>query len=90
MSLAVAEHNHWVLTQEASAKTSMRMSSLKIQPQGFLRLVFPRLGNETYEWQKVTTSVEDIVSGNKWCDHYGRMTIMNLTTGDLCKVGFCS
>lgn len=28
-------------------------------------------------WLQVTTSVEDLMSGSKWCDHYGTMVITN-------------
>jgi hypothetical protein len=86
ISVAVAESQHWNLVQEATAKTAMRPSSLKITPLGFVRLLFPALG-ERYEWHKVTTQVEDIVSGNKWCDHHGKMLVANVNTGDVCKVG---
>lgn len=85
VSVAVAESQHWNLVQEATAKTAMRPSSLKITPLGFVRLLFPALG-ERYEWHKVTTQVEDIVSGNKWCDHHGKMVVVNVDTGDVCKV----
>ena len=85
ISVAMAESPHWNLVQEATAKTSMRPSSLKITPLGFVRVLFPAL-NARYEWHKVTTQVEDIVSGNKWCDHHGKMVVVNVNTGDICKV----
>eukprot|EP00730_Choanoeca_flexa_P001493 TRINITY_DN10660_c0_g1_i3.p1 TRINITY_DN10660_c0_g1~~TRINITY_DN10660_c0_g1_i3.p1 ORF type:complete len:480 (+),score=125.64 TRINITY_DN10660_c0_g1_i3:68-1441(+) len=87
ISVCVAESNHWTLYQEAGVKSSMRPSSLKITPLGFLRVNFPKLGEE-YEWRKVVTQVEDIVSGNKWVDNHGKMFVTNVTTGMTCKVEF--
>eukprot|EP00043_Microstomoeca_roanoka_P015946 m.160568 g.160568 ORF g.160568 m.160568 type:complete len:457 (+) comp16363_c4_seq4:1438-2808(+) len=87
ISVGLAESKHWTLYQEAGAKTSLRPSSLKILPQGFLRLQLTQHG-ETYEWKKTGSSVEDIISGNKWVDHIGKMIITNLNTGDVCIVEF--
>ncbi|EDQ87298.1 uncharacterized protein MONBRDRAFT_33369 [Monosiga brevicollis MX1] len=85
ISVCVAESSLWTFYQEAGVKSSLRPSSLKVTPQGFIRVSFPAY-DETYEWQKVVTHVEDIVSGNKWVDHHGRMCVVNCRTGDTCKV----
>ncbi|EGD76570.1 oxysterol-binding protein 1 [Salpingoeca rosetta] len=87
ISVGVAESKHWTLYQEAGAKTSMRPSSLKIVPHGFVRVKL-HAHDETYEWSKVTTTVEDVLSGKKWVDHHGKLVVTCLNSGDVCLVEF--
>lgn len=51
---------YWLLLYRALLYT--RPSSLRVVPHGFLRLTLHAF-NETYEWSKVNTTVEDILSG---------------------------
>lgn len=42
-----------------------------------------------YEWSKVTSCIHNILSGQRWIEHYGEMSIKHTTTmGDVshCKV----
>lgn len=43
---------------------------------------------EHYSWTKVTTSVQNIIVGKLYLDHYGDMIIKNHRTGDMCVVTF--
>ncbi len=33
-----------------------------------------------YEWNKVTTCIHNILSGRRWIEHYGEVTIRNTAT----------
>lgn len=42
-----------------------------------------------YEWNKVTTCVHNILSGQRWIEHYGEVTIRNMkSSACLCKLTF--
>lgn len=87
LTVAIAESPNWELLQEAGADTKFRAISLKILPTGRVRLSLHRTGT-VFEWNKVTTSVEDIMSGNKWVDHYGNLVITNSATKDHAILSF--
>lgn len=47
-----------------------------------------RFGDQ-YEWNKVTTCVHNILSGRRWIEHYGEITIRNMkSSACLCKLTF--
>lgn len=87
MTAAFASSQEWELLQEAGGDTKFRPTCLKIIPKGRVRLKLHRTGS-VFEWNKVTTSVEDIMSGNRWVDHYGNLVITNSTTKDHAVVAF--
>mmetsp|Transcript_26189 Transcript_26189/g.68782 ORF Transcript_26189/g.68782 Transcript_26189/m.68782 type:complete len:516 (+) Transcript_26189:180-1727(+) len=76
MSASFTESPKWELAQESGGETKFRGTCLRIKPTGRIRVKLLPSGS-IFEWCKVTTSVEDIMSGNKWCDHYGTMVITN-------------
>lgn len=42
-----------------------------------------------YEWNKVTSCIHNILSGQRWIEHYGEMAIKNLNSDACqCKVTF--
>eukprot|EP00039_Didymoeca_costata_P008896 m.118269 g.118269 ORF g.118269 m.118269 type:complete len:426 (+) comp14276_c0_seq2:164-1441(+) len=81
------ESDSWEVACEVGVETKLRVNKLKLVPTGEFRLHLPKY-KEHYTWGKVTTSVEDIFSGNRWVDHYGTMEIKNLTTGHWATVKF--
>jgi len=87
MTAAFVSSQEWELLQEAGGDTKFRPTCLKIIPKGRVRLKLHRTGS-VFEWNKVTTSVEDIMSGNRWVDHYGNLVITNSTTKDHAVVAF--
>lgn len=53
-----------------------------------LLLCICRFG-DNYEWNKVTTCVHNILSGRRWIEHYGEITIRNTkSSACLCKLTF--
>lgn len=56
----------------------------------FTHLLILSFGDR-YEWSKVTSCIHNILSGQRWIEHYGEMSIKHSTTmGDVshCKVTF--
>lgn len=42
-----------------------------------------------YEWNKVTSCIHNILSGQRWIEHYGEMSIKNINSNDCqCKITF--
>lgn len=42
-----------------------------------------------YEWNKVTSCIHNILSGQRWIEHYGEMAIKNINSDDCqCKITF--
>jgi len=77
----------WELTQQFGAETRFRGTCLKVVPSGQIRLKFVKTG-QTFVWQKVSTNVEDIMSGNRWVDHFGTMLIISEATADKATIKF--
>lgn len=46
-------------------------------------MILSRFGDH-YEWNKVTSCIHNIVTGQRWIEHYGEMAIKNLN-GDACQ-----
>lgn len=60
---------------------------MEFQPLGMVNLQLPKTGDH-YQWNKVTTCVHNLFSGQRWVDQYGELKITNLTTGVVCKLTF--
>ncbi|KAJ1964908.1 hypothetical protein IWQ62_002799 [Dispira parvispora] len=43
---------------------------------------------EHYSWKKVITSVQGLIAGNPWMEHYGDLTVVNHRTGETCRLTF--
>lgn len=46
-------------------------------------ITFYRSGDH-YEWNKVTSCIHNILSGQRWIEHYGEITIRN-SRSDVCQ-----
>lgn len=54
-----------------------------------LTYIFPHSYGDHYEWNKVTTCVHNILSGRRWIEHYGEITIRNTKSSTcICKLTF--
>eukprot|EP01135_Chromosphaera_perkinsii_P006958 Nk52_evm7s634 gene=Nk52_evmTU7s634 len=87
VSASHAESKNYILREHMMIKNKFWGKSMEIYPYGSVTLVLPKW-NETYKWNKVTTTIHNIIAGKRYCDHYGEMIIENLTTGVKCKVVF--
>lgn len=56
---------------------------------GELCACFSRSFGDHYEWNKVTSCIHNILSGQRWIEHYGEMAIKNKNSNVCqCKVTF--
>ncbi|XP_030003865.1 oxysterol-binding protein-related protein 3-like isoform X2 [Sphaeramia orbicularis] len=74
--------------QDIRWKNKFWGKSMEIVPMGTTHLTLPAFGDH-YEWNKVTSCIHNILSGQRWIEHYGEMAIKNLSSdGCQCKVTF--
>ncbi|KAK9892006.1 hypothetical protein WA026_018194 [Henosepilachna vigintioctopunctata] len=58
---------------------------MEFQPLGNIHVLLPKTG-DLYTWNKVTTCVHNLFSGQRWVDQYGEL---NITNGRItCKLTF--
>ena len=75
---AAAEGRGWRLEADADVKSRFWGRSIELKPEGVLRLTFTGDG-DVYAWNKVTTSINNLILGKIYIDHGGIMRIRNLT-----------
>lgn len=61
---------------------------MEIVPIGTTHVILPVFGDH-FEWNKVTSCIHNILSGQRWIEHYGEIVIKNLNDDSChCKVNF--
>lgn len=86
---AAAEGRGWRLEADADVKSRFWGRSIELKPEGVLKLTFTDgngTGNEkadVYAWNKVTTSINNLILGKIYVDHGGIMRIRNLSSNGL-------
>ncbi|KAL7385145.1 hypothetical protein ABVT39_016562 [Epinephelus coioides] len=88
ISACHCESKNFTFWQDVRWKNKFWGKSMEILPIGTVNLMIPRFGDH-YEWNKVTTCVHNILSGRRWIEHYGEITIRNTkSSACLCKLTF--
>ncbi|XP_072300599.1 oxysterol-binding protein-related protein 6 isoform X7 [Eucyclogobius newberryi] len=88
VSACHCESKNFTVWQDVRWKNKFWGKSMEILPIGFVNLTIPSFGDH-YEWNKVTTCVHNILSGRRWIEHYGEITIRNTkSSACLCKLTF--
>uniref|UniRef100_A0A3B4W9Z3 Oxysterol-binding protein n=1 Tax=Seriola lalandi dorsalis TaxID=1841481 RepID=A0A3B4W9Z3_SERLL len=88
ISACHCESKNFTFWQDVRWKNKFWGKSMEILPVGTVNLMIPRFG-DNYEWNKVTTCVHNILSGRRWIEHYGEITIRNTkSSACLCKLTF--
>ncbi|XP_058013985.1 oxysterol-binding protein 2 isoform X2 [Ahaetulla prasina] len=77
----------WTLWQEITIASKFRGKYLSIMPLGTIHLEFHSSGNH-YIWQKVTSTVHNIIVGKLWIDQSGDIEILNHKSKDKCHLKF--
>ncbi|KAG2146531.1 Oxysterol-binding protein-domain-containing protein [Suillus bovinus] len=80
-----AEGKGWELNATSAGKTKFWGKSLEIIPLGTTRL---KIENDTYEWNKPSSFMRNLMMGTKYLEHCGKMTIENTTNGATCVLDF--
>jgi len=82
-----AENDLWSLTQNASAKTEFVRNSLELFPNSKTYIKMKHSGHTLFMTCPVS-KIHNVVVGSMWIEHYGDLTVRNLTTGDYAIVEF--
>ncbi|XP_027004926.1 oxysterol-binding protein-related protein 3 isoform X2 [Tachysurus fulvidraco] len=83
ISACHAESKNFIFWQDVRWKNKFWGKSMEIVPVGTTHVVLPGLGDH-YEWNKVTSCIHNILSGQRWIEHYGEICIKN-TSNDICQ-----
>ncbi|KAL8171264.1 LOW QUALITY PROTEIN: hypothetical protein V2J09_023068 [Rumex salicifolius] len=75
----------WKFWGDCNLKNKFQGRSIQIDPVGILTLEFD--DGEVYHWNKVSTSIYNIIIGKIYCDHYGTMQIQGSNKYS-CKIKF--
>ncbi|XP_046679682.1 oxysterol-binding protein-related protein 6-like isoform X3 [Homalodisca vitripennis] len=89
VSVCYAESRNFIFWQDARIKTKFWGKSMEFQPTGYVHVKLVRPGGEGHDWyryNKVTTCVHNLFSGQRWVDQYGELKI---SSGNItCKLTF--
>lgn len=82
-----ADSENYEFWQTSTLKTKFWGKSMELIPEGTVHVTLPSRGDH-FIWNKVTTCVRNLLSSNKWVEHYGEMVVTNVTTQEYCKIVF--
>ncbi|XP_076594116.1 oxysterol-binding protein-related protein 3 isoform X2 [Chaetodon auriga] len=83
ISACHAESKNFIFWQDVRCKNKFWGKSMEIVPVGTTHVTLPGFGDH-YEWNKVTSCIHNILSGQRWIEHYGEISIRN-TSSDICQ-----
>ncbi|XP_072250516.1 oxysterol-binding protein-related protein 3 isoform X1 [Leuresthes tenuis] len=83
ISACHAESKNFVFWQDVRCKNKFWGKSMEIVPVGTTHVTLPGFGDH-YEWNKVTSCIHNILSGQRWIEHYGEISIKN-SSSDICQ-----
>uniref|UniRef100_A0AAX7V3R5 Oxysterol-binding protein n=1 Tax=Astatotilapia calliptera TaxID=8154 RepID=A0AAX7V3R5_ASTCA len=88
VSACHADSKNFTFWQDVRWKNKFWGKSMEIVPMGTTRVTLPAFGDH-YEWNKVTSCIHNILSGQRWIEHYGEMAIKNINSNVCqCKITF--
>ncbi|XP_035287262.1 oxysterol-binding protein-related protein 3 isoform X2 [Anguilla anguilla] len=83
ISACHAESRNFIFRQDMRWKNKFWGKSMEIVPVGTTHVHLPGFGDH-YEWNKVTSCIHNILSGQRWIEHYGEISIKN-SSSDVCQ-----
>ncbi|XP_023698482.2 oxysterol-binding protein-related protein 7-like isoform X1 [Paramormyrops kingsleyae] len=88
ISACHAESENFKFWQDQRWKNKFWGKSLEIIPTGMVNVMLPRFGDH-YEWNKVVTCIHNVLSQQRWLEHYGEVVIRNTNSNVCtCKITF--
>ncbi|XP_047194344.1 oxysterol-binding protein-related protein 7 isoform X3 [Hippoglossus stenolepis] len=88
ISACHADSDNFSFWQDQRWKNKFWGKSLEILPTGMVNVTLPRYGDH-YEWNKVVTCIHNVLSQQRYLEHYGEVTIQNLKSNVCtCKITF--
>ncbi|KAL7379142.1 hypothetical protein ABVT39_023478 [Epinephelus coioides] len=82
ISACHAESENFTFWQDQRWKNKFWGKSVEIISSGLVNVTLPKYGDH-YEWNKVVTCIHNVLSQDRWLEHYGEVVIKN-TKSDLC------
>ncbi|XP_036371812.1 oxysterol-binding protein-related protein 3a isoform X1 [Megalops cyprinoides] len=76
ISACHAESKDFTFWQDVRWKNKFWGKSMEIVPVGTTHVMLPAFGDH-YEWNKVTSCIHNILSGQRWIEHYGEISVRN-------------
>ncbi|XP_056153195.1 oxysterol-binding protein-related protein 7 [Lampris incognitus] len=88
ISACHADSENFSFWQDQRWKNKFWGKSLEIMPTGMVNVTLPRYGDH-YEWNKVVTCIHNVLSQQRYLEHYGEVIIRNLNSNVCtCKITF--
>ncbi|XP_029294457.1 oxysterol-binding protein-related protein 7-like isoform X2 [Cottoperca gobio] len=88
MSACHAESENFTFWQDQRWKNKFWGKSMEILSSGLVNVSLPRYGDH-YEWNKVVTCIHNVLSQDRWLEHYGEVVIKNTKSDSCtCKITF--
>lgn len=81
------EHEKFLFRGSVNIKTSFKGTYLNCVPIGTFHLMLKQTGDHIV-WTKPQTNAHNIIFGKMYIDHYGKMELKNLATGDRAELNF--
>uniref|UniRef100_A0A3P8VWT6 Oxysterol-binding protein n=1 Tax=Cynoglossus semilaevis TaxID=244447 RepID=A0A3P8VWT6_CYNSE len=82
ISACHADSENFTFWQDQRWKNKFWGKSVEIISSGLVNIKLPRYGDH-YEWNKVVTCIHNVLSQQRWLEHYGEVVIRN-TQSDVC------
>ncbi|XP_061906572.1 oxysterol-binding protein-related protein 7-like isoform X1 [Entelurus aequoreus] len=82
ISACHAESNNFTFWQDQRWKYKFWGKSVEIMSSGNVNATLPRYGDH-YEWNKAVTCIHNVLSQQRWLEHYGEVVIKN-NSSDVC------
>ncbi|XP_061761943.1 oxysterol-binding protein-related protein 6-like isoform X3 [Nerophis ophidion] len=82
ISACHAESNNFTFWQDQRWKYKFWGKSVEIMSSGNVNVTLPRYGDH-YEWNKAVTCIHNVLSQQRWLEHYGEVVIKN-NSSDVC------
>ncbi|XP_051243934.1 oxysterol-binding protein-related protein 6 isoform X2 [Dicentrarchus labrax] len=82
ISACHAESENFTFWQDQRWKYKFWGKSVEIISSGMVNVTLPKYGDH-YEWNKAVTCIHNVLSQQRWLEHYGEVVIKN-TKSDVC------
>ncbi|XP_043954932.1 oxysterol-binding protein-related protein 6-like isoform X2 [Gambusia affinis] len=88
ISACHAESENFTFWQDQRWKNKFWGKSLEIISSGLVNVTLPKYGDH-YEWNKAVTCIHNVLSQQRWLEHYGEVVIRNTKSDECtCKMTF--
>ncbi|XP_035471566.2 oxysterol-binding protein-related protein 7 isoform X2 [Scophthalmus maximus] len=82
ISACHAESENFTFWQDQRWKYKFWGKSVEILSSGMVNVALPKYGDH-YEWNKAVTCIHNVLSPQRWLEHYGEVVIRNMKS-DIC------